>query len=427
MQLLLLPQPHNSSTLKVLYFIFVRLLRIGIWIAALWNGKAATWIKGRANLFENLEKSFKNTEPTIWMHCASAGEFEQGKPVLQSLKAQFPAYPVVVSFFSPSGYASGKKFSGADHIVYLPLDTSGNAQKFIEIINPALVVFVKYDYWYHHLKTVAHKKIPLLMVSAIFREKGIFFKWYGGLHREMLSFFTQIFVQDDYSKELLSNIGIRHVAVSGDTRFDRVSTIASKAEGLSEIEDFIQGKKVLIAGSTWPDDERLIHDAAKHLPELKIIIAPHEVHKEHIEQLQNLFPKAALYSKLHEKKESGVLIIDNIGMLSKLYRYATVTYIGGGFNKSGIHNTLEAAVWGKPVVIGPNYEKFKEAKELIACGGAFSIHSAKSLISVLQAILNNKEYLDKSSAAARDYVSANTGATQQILKYIQENRLLTTP
>lgn len=412
--------------MKVLYSIFIAIFRLGIGISTLWSKKAKAWVDGRKQLFEDLETRLAKREKTIWVHCASAGEFEQAKPVIQQLKSDFPTYPIVVSFFSPSGFFVGKNLKAADHITYLPLDTASNAARFIDIINPKLVLFIKYDYWYFHLKAVCDRNIPLLLASAIFREQSVFFKWYGGLHRKMLQFFQQIFVQDLASKDALKKINVHHCSVAGDTRFDRVTAIALKGERLGKIEDFVGSEKVFIAGSTWPDDEKLIQSLAEKCRELKFIIAPHEVNTGHIQQLQRYFPKAVLYSQLPDKTGSKILIIDNIGMLSRLYRYATISYIGGGFNKSGIHNTLEAAVWGKPVLFGPNYQKFKEAKELLKAGGAFSIQNSDGLIITIKHLLQNAEALTKASDAANIYVKNNTGATQTIIAYVQENRLLTT-
>ena len=426
MQLLLRPQLVNSIKVKVLYSIFIAIFRLGIGISTLWSKKAKAWVDGRKQLFEDLETTLVKREKTIWVHCASAGEFEQAKPVIQQLKSDFPAYPIVVSFFSPSGFFVGKNLKAADHITYHPLDTASNAARFIDIINPKLVLFIKYDYWYFHLKAVCDRNIPLLLASAIFREQSVFFKWYGGLHRKMLQFFKQIFVQDLASKDALKKINVHHCSVAGDTRFDRVTAIALKGERLEKIEGFVGSEKVFIAGSTWPDDEKLIQSLAEKCRELKFIIAPHEVNAGHIQQLQRYFPNAVLYSQLPDKTGSKILIIDNIGMLSRLYRYATISYIGGGFNKSGIHNTLEAAVCGKPVLFGPNYQKFKEAKELLKAGGAFSIQNSDGLIITIKHLLQNAEALTKASDAANIYVKNNTGATQTIIAYVQENRLLTT-
>lgn len=411
--------------MKALYFLFVRSFRLGISLAALWNQKAKQWIEGRKNTFDFLEKNISAQDKVIWMHCASAGEFEQGKPILEGLKTIYPNHKLLVSFFSPSGFSVGKKYKSADLVVYLPLDTKQNAERFLRSVHPSLVVFVKYDYWYHHLKAVADKKIPLLMVSALFRPESIFFKWYGGFHRSMLHFFTQIFVQDEVSEKQLKQIGFKNCLVSGDTRFDRVISIAEKAGLLEDIHHFCNNKKVIVAGSTWPEDEALFVELVRSQLGLKFIMAPHEINPTHIKQLQQHFPQAALYSQWNKKDPCQILIIDNIGMLSRLYQYASICYIGGGFNKSGIHNTLEAAVWGKPVLFGPNYQKFREARDLVACGAANSVQTKEELVATINDLLFNENKMLVAGQQAFNYVRSNQGATDIILNYIQENRLLT--
>lgn len=410
----------------LLYNLFIAFSRIGIGIAAGWNSKARLWVAGRKKFFSNLQASIPANEKIIWMHCASAGELEQGKPVLEKLKEDYPNHKVLVTFFSPSGYSVGKKYVGADHIFYLPLDTQKNAKRFVQIVQPKLVIFVKYEYWYHHLKAVADQKIPLLLISSIFRKRQVFFKWCGGFYRNILKLFTKIFVQDKDSKELLHSIGIKHCSVNGDTRFDRVATIAGNADPIENISNFIKSSKVIIAGSTWPDDEQLL-TYLNSINDYKLIIAPHEINPTHLKNISKLFPASVLYSKLNDHTKSKVLVIDNIGMLSRIYQYATITYIGGGFNKSGIHNTLEATVWSKPVIFGPNYQKFKEAKELIEEGAAFSVENETELKEVVQKLLTDIERLKQSSVAAGLYVQKNRGATEKIISYIHENRLLTTP
>lgn len=293
------------------------------------------------------------------------------------------------------------------------------------MVKPQLAVFIKYDYWYYYLVECKKRKIPLLMVSAVFRSEQPFFKWYGSLYKKMLTCFTHFFVQDKESAGLLNSVGINNVTVSGDTRFDRVAEIADRFKPIDGIEKFCGDSKVLVAGSTWPADERIIKEAIADFPNLKIIIAPHEIHKEHLELLRTLFPESTFYSQLttHHSR-SNCLIIDNIGMLSRLYHYATITYIGGGFDK-GIHNTLEAAVYGKPVLFGPKYKKFKEAVELIGAGGGFSVGSANELKSELKNLLEDQKKLEDNSKRSFDFVQLNKGATQTIIKVIQENRRFT--
>ena len=374
------------------------------------------------------------------MHCASLGEFEQGRPLLEKLRTQYPEYKFLLTFFSPSGYEVRKDYKGADWVFYLPMDGPQTAKRFLEIVNPSLVIFVKYEFWYYYLKKIKYRNIPLILVSALFWEKMSFFKWYGALQRKMLSRFDHLFVQDETSKRLIDAIGLSAItSISGDTRFDRVIDIAEKAEPIPQVEAFIGNNPSVIAGSTWPEDEQLWKEALEGLKHtsLKLVIAPHEITETHIDSIQKLFPNAIRYSQLSEfniqhpiaigsTPESyrfNILLIDNIGMLSRLYRYATITYIGGGFGK-GIHNTLEAAVYGKPVVFGPVFHKFREARHLIHDGGAHSIANAERCKALVEEYLTDKEIYDAACNNARGYVYNNRGATQTIINYIQEKRLL---
>ena len=409
----------------ILYDFLMFSYQLAIRLASLWNPKAKKWVEGRKN-----NEAFQFKQKTIWIHCASLGEFEQGRPVLEKIKMEYPHYPVVLSFFSPSGFEIRKNYPGADKIIYLPLDTSKNAKQLISQINPAIVLWVKYDYWYHFLTTLKKKNIPLLLVSGIFRKEQLFFKLYGGFWRKMLSSFTEIFVQNQSSADLLKSIGFKeNITLSGDTRFDRVIDIAKKKETVLHIQSFINEKQVLVAGSLWKEDiEILVHYINKH-PEIKFILAPHEPDKETISAIKKKINRIILYSELNEKikthEEMNVLVIDNIGMLSKLYQYASITYIGGGFNKSGIHNTLEAAVYGKPVVFGPNYKKFQEATALISAGAALSIQNNEEFEKVMEDYFSDINKINKSGAAAKEVVYHEKGATAKIVSYVKENLLLT--
>ena len=413
------------------YNIFLLLYRAGIGIASLWNNKAKLWVTGRKNIFEDLSSKLKTqNSKVVWFHCSSLGEFEQGRPVIENLRKHLASGETkfLLTFFSPSGFEIRKDYKGADWVFYLPLDSEKNAKRFFDIVHPSLVVFVKYDYWYYYLTECKKRSIPLLLVSGIFRPDQPFFKWYGNLHRKMLNCFTHFFVQDKESYDLLKSITINDVTIAGDTRFDRVTEIAESFKPIDDIEKFCGNSQVLVAGSTWPDDEMILKEASANFPDLKIIIAPHEIHKEHIDQLSSIFPNSVLHSQLiahsSQPMNSNVLIIDNIGMLSRLYYYATITYIGGGFNK-GIHNTIEAAVYGKPVLFGPNYKKFKEAIGLIETGGGVCINSGSELLAILQKFIDNKNELELSSKNSFDFVKQNKGATETILHYIKANRLLT--
>jgi 3-deoxy-D-manno-octulosonic-acid transferase len=396
---------------------------MGARVSAGWNQKAADWVKGRKEVFRDLQQFPRNGRKTIWMHCASAGEFEQGKPLLSEFKRIYPDHFILVSFFSPSGYRAGKKFKDADQVCYLPEDNRRNARRFVDIVQPSLVVLVKYDYWYFHLKEIDQRKIPLILISAIFRPSQAFFQWYGALHRTMLRFFNRLFVQDDGSKQLLNEIDINHVTVAGDTRFDRVAEIASRAVSIPVVASFAEGRDTIIAGSTWPEDENLLIEACRSSA-YNLVLVPHEINEAAIRKQVEKWPDAIRFSEASNDtvKRKKILIIDNYGMLSSLYQYATLCYVGGGFNASGIHNTLEAAVWGKPVVFGPNYQKFREARELVATGAAWSVKTSTDL----KSLLNRPHEFENAGRKAGDYIDSNKGAVQKIMNYIQENRLLTT-
>lgn len=415
------------------YNIFIKLYPVICAIISPVNNKAALWVKGRKGIFKNIEAAVgKNDSKKMWMHCASLGEFEQGKPLLEKFKKQYPDYTTILTFFSPSGYEVQKNSKVADHIFYLPIDSKQHAKKFLALIQPSLIMFVKYEYWYYYLKEAHGKKIPVLLVSGIFFPHFSFFKWYGVLQRKMLHFIRHFFVQTETSKELLEKINITNVSVAGDTRFDRVLEVASEAKVFPEIEVFINGAKTIVAGSTWSeDDEALDHFANTHA-ELKFIIAPHDISKERLKECCSLYKHSILYSEYkgmldkNEPVKQGIntLIIDNIGKLKFLYRYATICYVGGGFG-NGIHNILEAAVYHKPVIFGPAYDDFSEAIHLIDKGGAFDIEDALELENQLNELLEDEVFYNEACRTAGNYVQQNTGATSIIMNYIQENRLLT--
>ena len=416
-----------------LYNISLFLFRAGVHISALKNVKAKQWLAGRKDIFTRLEQTVSKQDKITWFHCASLGEFEQGRPVIEKIKAIYPGCKILITFFSPSGYEVRKNYNGADYIFYLPIDSPRNAKKFLDIVHPSLVIFIKYEYWYHYFKNISERKIPFLLLSAVFRTDQPFFKWYGSLYKKMLACFTHIFVQDNQSKELLQTIGYKsNVSIAGDTRFDRVVEIADQFEPIPVIESYCNNYKVMIAGSTWPDDEKMLQSLFQYINDdsVKLIIAPHEIGKNHIDDIQKLFPFSILYSQLstHTPQlttSNTTLIIDSIGILSRLYKYAYITYIGGGFTRDGIHNSLEAAVYGKPVLFGPVYSKYREAVELIEAEGAKSFSTAKELKQIVYTLLNDKEDYNQKAKAAEQYVRSNSGATLKIVDYIQENRLLT--
>ena len=398
------------------------------------EGKLARSFRGRENWEKVWEAKItainrQHGQKLIWLHAASLGEFEQASPVLAALRQTWPEALIVVTFFSPSGYEIRKSTPLADATGYLPWDTAYNAKKFVSILKPDLVIWVKYEYWFNHLNEIHRKRIPLLLVSAIFREGQAFFKWYGGLHKKALTFFSGIFVQNEKSKELISGlVPAERILVAGDTRFDTVVSLAQANRtfpGIAKIP--LSRQPVLIAGSTWKEDEMLIQEFYKLHPEFNLILAPHEINEPHLREIENLFPEAIRYSKVETGAMPGkVLIIDSIGKLKHLYPYAHFAYIGGGFNKSGIHNTLEGAVYGLPVFFGPNYAKFAEAVGLIENKAAFSVSSGKEMASLISEILAAPGSYDQMAQNAARFVHKRAGATAKIIEYIQEKRLLTT-
>jgi 3-deoxy-D-manno-octulosonic-acid transferase len=412
----------------LIYSFSISVYSVCIRLASIWSNKAKAWTEGRKNWKENLQlvKNRAAGREITWVHCASLGEFEQGRPVIESLRSAYPKTFIVLSFFSPSGYEVRKDYNNADAVIYLPADTPANAKSFVEILNPRLVIFVKYEYWLNLLKSLEHHQVPVLMISSIFRSNQVFFKWYGNPWRNILNTIDYFFLQDDKSAALLQNLGLTRYTIAGDTRFDRVLDIAAQFTELTDVQKFCAGSDTLVAGSTWKEDEELISEYLQTRKDLKCILAPHEIHESHLQQIEKLIPDAIRFSKWKQGSDSRsrVLIIDNIGMLSRLYHYSTISYIGGGFGK-GIHNTLEAAVHGKPVIFGPTYHKFKEAVELIESGGAFSIQDSDSFVAQMNELLDNSKACSEAGHSARSYVRENAGATKKIMTHIQENRLLT--
>lgn len=408
--------------MKLLYNIGIGAYHLGIRLYSPFNGKARKFLQGRQNWQEKLKAAINHDAPILWFHCASLGEFEQGRSLIEAIKKKHPKYKVLLTFYSPSGYEVRKEYKHADWVFYLPTDGASNAKRFLEIVQPKMAVFVKYEFWFHYLNALKTTGIKTYIVSAIFRPDQHFFKWYGGWFRKMLNAFDHIFVQDDKSLELLQSIDIEHVSKSGDTRFDRVFAITATKFSIPIIEDFKQGQKVIIVGSSWPAEERMIARFVKEGPkDIKFIIAPHEVHKSHIDSIMSEMPSETIkYSEatVESIKDARVLVIDNIGMLSNLYQYAEIAVIGGGFGR-GIHNTLEAATFGLPVIIGPNYKKFKEAIDLVDRGGAFAIHNYDGMSDCLKMLLENDEKLKAASTASRSYVELEKGATDAILEELK--------
>lgn len=409
--------------------IVILLLALAIRITSLWNRKARLWLRGRKDILRKVAEALaENRRPVLWMHSSSLGEFEQGRILLETLRAKYPGYLVVITFFSPSGFEVRKDYKGADHVFYLPLPLRSNARRFIEAVNPSLVLWIKYDYWYNYLHELKKRNTPVLLISAIFQRNNSFFKWYGQWYKQMLHLFTWLFVQDEASERRLKVIGVKNVSVSGDTRFDRVIDIAENFQSMPEIEAFTANHPVIVAGSTWPEDEEELDHYANTHPEIRFIIAPHEIDEEHLKDIEKLFRYSTRYSALTKEKIAGskvnTLIIDNIGMLSRLYKYATITYVGGGFGDDGVHNVLEAAVFGKPVIFGPVFNRFREAIDLLEEGAAFTIDNAVDLEKTLDKLLTNQQLYRECAEAAEKYVYGHRGATSRIMNYIQENRLL---
>jgi 3-deoxy-D-manno-octulosonic-acid transferase len=388
--------------------------QLAIFIASFFNRKAALLRKGQKASFDLL----KNADPKasyVWFHAASLGEFEQGRPVMEQLKKDDPSIKILLTFFSPSGYEVRKNYTGADLICYLPLDTAVNVRRFLKTISISKAVFIKYEFWPNYILALEKAEIPVYSISAIFRENQIFFKNYGGWYRNLLKSFAHIFVQDENSQKLLARYDIQNVSVAGDTRFDRVVDLASQAKRIPLVEAFVKGaSKVIVAGSSWPKDEELLVKYLRLHPDVKLILVPHEIHDAHITGISKLLDgKFVRYTDATEENVSSTncLVVNTIGMLSSIYQYGQVAYIGGGFGV-GIHNTLEAAVWNVPVLFGPNYQKFREARELIAIGGAFSIGYYEILEAQLDKLLTD----NSAGKIAGDYVRNNTGATAMILK-----------
>jgi 3-deoxy-D-manno-octulosonic-acid transferase len=397
----------------LVYVLLVRLL-------SPFNSKARLWTSGRKDWEMRLKEKVSPNNINIWIHCASLGEFEQGRPLIEAIKKIKPEYRIVLTFFSPSGYEIRKNYTTADYVCYLPADTPGNARKFIHLVNPAAVIFVKYEFWDNYTLLLKRSLIPLYLISGIFRKEQHFFKWYGGFFRKMLFRFNRFFVQDLQSMDLLRGIGIENTMVAGDTRFDRVVQIADTAKNIPQIEVFRGSEKLFLAGSSWHQDEEIISRYINQYPDrMKWVFAPHEIDKANIDRLEKLFStRVARFSGFTEKSAGArVLIIDNIGMLSSAYRYAHIAEIGGGFGK-GIHNVLEAACWGIPVIFGPNHNKFREAVDLINLDGARCFNSYEEFSGVIDSWLTQRDEYLKSAGNAAKYVKENTGATNKILNGI---------
>jgi 3-deoxy-D-manno-octulosonic-acid transferase len=377
-------------------------------------------MKGHWVVYELLRQQIEKDKQYIWFHAASLGEFEQGRPLMERIRARYPGYGILLTFFSPSGYEVRKNYRGADVICYLPFDKPRNVKKFLDIANPCMAFFIKYEFWKNYLDELHRRRIPVYSVSSIFRRGQVFFKWYGGTYRKVLNNFDHLFVQNERSKRYLAKLNVTRVTVVGDTRFDRVLQIRSEAKELPLVEQFKQNRTVLVAGSSWQPDEDLFIDYFNRNPELKLIIAPHVIDENHLVEIIGKLRRPYIrYSRADERNicRADCLIIDCYGLLSSIYRYGEIAYIGGGFGV-GIHNTLEAAVYGIPVIFGPKYQKFMEAAHLIDNGGAFSIENGEALDILLDRLLSDPDYLADAGKHAGNYVVENSGATDKIMEMI---------
>jgi 3-deoxy-D-manno-octulosonic-acid transferase len=407
--------------MKVIYNAVIYLIILVARLASPFNKKVKQWRAGTADWRSLTTIKTERSGKRIWIHCASLGEFEQGRPLVEAIRKMDQDAAITLSFFSPSGYEIRKNYNKADAVCYLPPDTSRNAREFISKVNPDLVIFVKYEFWYNYTRELQKKGIKLYLISGIFREGQHFFRSYGGFFRGILRFFTWFFVQDDSSAQLLKSIGFKNVTVAGDTRFDRVLEIAAASRELHVLRDFRGEEKLFLAGSSWEPDEKIMARYIKAYPErLKWVFAPHEIGEDNIKRLENLFGdlKTARYSRYTgADRNARVLIIDNIGMLSSAYSYAWVAAVGGGFGK-GIHNILEPACWGIPVMFGPAHKKFREAGTLLEAGGAGTYSDYETFAKILDGWFTDEDSYRKAALAAGDFVRKNAGATQKIISAI---------
>jgi len=406
--------------MRLLYTLALHLYALLIEVASFFNKKARMTRWGQWHTNGILRDKIDRQAKYIWFHAASLGEFEQGRPIMETIRKRYPQYKILLTFFSPSGYEVRKNYDGADVICYLPFDTPFKVFKFLHLANPAMAIFIKYEFWYNYLAELKRRNIPTYLVCGIFRRDQLFFKWYGGWYRKALQCFDRLFVQDEASARLLAEFEIENVSVCGDTRFDRVLEVKRQAHFLSAIEKFVSAGELLVvvAGSSWPQDEEVFIPYFNEHTGMKLIIAPHEIHREHLMDIESKLMRPSI--RLSETNEQSVtdkdcMIIDSFGLLSSIYRYGHIAYIGGGFGK-GIHNTLEAAVYGIPVMFGPNYQKFREAKELILAGGGLSFTNERDFKTLMDRLIDDTEYRQKAGHIVSDYVQQNSGVTEKILQ-----------
>ena len=404
----------------MIYNLAMYILELGVKLAALFSDKPAKMVKGYREVFDLLQRKIDRNAQYIWFHAASLGEFEQGRPLIERIRKEYPQYKILQTFFSPSGYEVRKNYDGADIVCYLPIDTPSNVKKFVDLVNPCMVFFVKYEFWQNYLNTFYKKGIPVYSVSSIFRPNQIFFRWYGKGYQQVLKTFAHLFVQNEESKQLLAGIGVNNTTVVGDTRFDRVLDICAAAKQLPLVQKFKGDTLTFVAGSSWGPDEDIFIKYFNAHPEMKLIIAPHVVNDGHLKEIESKLQRSSIrYTKATEEnvQQADCLIIDCYGLLSSIYRYGEISYIGGGFGV-GIHNVLEAAVYGIPVIFGPNNKKFREAQHLLANKGGFEINGYEDFEQLMNKFLRDEVYLKQSGKAAGDYVKGNAGAMEKIMKRV---------
>ena len=404
----------------MIYNLAMYILELGVKLAALFSDKPAKMVKGYREVFDLLQRKIDRNAQYIWFHAASLGEFEQGRPLIERIRKEYPQYKILQTFFSPSGYEVRKNYDGADIVCYLPIDTPSNVKKFVDLVDPCMVFFVKYEFWQNYLNTLNKKGVPVYSVSSIFRPNQIFFRWYGMGYQQVLKTFAHLFVQNEESKQLLAGIGVNNTTVVGDTRFDRVLDICAAAKQLPLVQKFKGDVLTFVAGSSWGPDEDIFIKYFNAHPEMKLIIAPHVVNDSHLKEIESKLQRSCVrYTKATEEnvQQADCLIIDCYGLLSSIYRYGEISYIGGGFGV-GIHNVLEAAVYGIPVIFGPNNKKFREAQHLLANKGGFEINSYEDFEQLMNKFLGDEAYLNQSGKAAGDYVKGNAGAMEKIMKRV---------
>lgn len=405
-----------------LYNLVISIAGFFLKIVALFSPKIKLFVEGRKNVFAILEEKIKPSDKTIWFHSASLGEYEQGLPVIEKIKEKYPSHKIIVTFFSPSGYEVRKNNTVADVTIYLPLDNKKNAKRFLKLVHPEKAFFIKYEFWLNYLKELENAKIPTYLVSGIFRDSQMFFKWYGGFYRKALKAFTYFFVQNEASKQKIEAIGFHNVIVSGDTRFDRVNAILERDNSLDFIEKFKNNQTTIVIGSSWPKDEALLAEYINQAPDtVKFIIAPHNIKADQIAALQSQITKSnILFSQKNGADVSNyqVFIIDTIGLLTKIYSYGTIAYVGGGFGNPGIHNILEPATFGIPIVIGPNYSNFAEAVQLVELGGCLVINNKEELKFNFDQLIDDPILLNEKSSICKKYIEDNIGATNSIMKIV---------